>query len=121
MSDASPRPSLFRLSGGGNDFLALAEPRTAPDERQIRSWCRRGLSLGADGLFVLRRQGTDVAMDYFNADGRIAELCLNGTRCAARLARHLGWCESEVRLITGAGPVRASFLDDTTTDRKSVV
>lgn len=115
MSGESPRPSLFRLSGGGNDFLALAEPRTAPAERQIRSWCRRGLSLGADGLFVLRRQGTDVAMDYFNADGRIAELCLNGTRCAARLARHLGWCDSEVRLITGAGPIRARFLDDTTT------
>ncbi|MGH9382216.1 MAG: diaminopimelate epimerase, partial [Thermoanaerobaculia bacterium] len=103
---------LYRLSGGGNDFLALAEPETTPGEERIRAWCSRGLSLGADGLFVLRRRGADVVMDYFNADGRAAELCLNGTRCAARLSRHLGWCDEEVGLITGCGPVRARILDE---------
>lgn len=115
MSPQPHPPSLYRLSGGGNDFLALAEPETMPDEQRIRTWCRRGLSLGADGLFVLRREGPDVVMDYFNADGRSAELCLNGTRCAARLARHLGWCDEQLRLLTGAGPVHARILDETST------
>ena len=32
-------------------------------------------------------------MDYFNSDGYPAALCLNGTRCAAQLAFHLGWAE----------------------------
>lgn len=98
---------LFRLSGAGNDFLALAEPERLPGPEAIRAWCTRGLSLGADGLFILSRRAGTVVMDYFNADGRPAELCLNGTRCAARLAFELGWAEGEVALVTGAGPVTA--------------
>ena len=74
---------FFRLSGSGNDFLALVEPRREPTAGEIRAWCRRGLSLGADGLFVLRRSGGGARMDHFNADGGRADLCINGTRCAA--------------------------------------
>jgi diaminopimelate epimerase len=102
---------LYRLSGGGNDFLALAEPRRAPNAERIRAWCTRGLSLGADGLFVLRRLDGEVTMDYFNADGHPAQLCLNGTRCAARLAFHLGWATDRVEIRTGAGVVIASASD----------
>jgi len=98
---------LHRLSGAGNDFLALAEPAADPVAAEIAAWCRRGLSLGADGLFTLRREGSAVRMAYWNADGHPARLCLNGTRCAARLAFHLGWAAGEVEVRTGAGPVRA--------------
>ena len=44
-------------SGAGNDFLALVEPAADPAPERVRAWCRRGLSIGADGLFVLRRGG----------------------------------------------------------------
>ncbi len=88
---------FFRLSGGGNDFLALVEPIDDPQPDQIRAWCRRGLSLGADGLFVLDRSPDGARMRYFNADGSAASLCLNGTRCAVRLARHLGWIDKSGR------------------------
>jgi len=105
---------FYKLSGGGNDFLALAEPdasdATPPPER-IRAWCRRGVSLGADGLFILRRTPMGVTMDYFNADGYPAELCLNGTRCAAQLAFHLGWNTERVDVRTGAGLVSARRID----------
>jgi diaminopimelate epimerase len=107
--------SFYKVSGSGNDFLALAEPASDPSPERIRAWCRRGISLGADGLFVLRRaHGAEggVAMDYFNADGLPAALCLNGTRCAAQLAFHLGWAEGELRIGTGAGRFTASFLDE---------
>ena len=94
----------FKVSGSGNDFLALAEPPAEPSAGEIRAWCRRGVSLGADGLFVLRRRGAAaVAMDYFNADGLPADLCLNGTRCAVRLALHLGWGADRVTIETPAG------------------
>jgi diaminopimelate epimerase len=98
---------FFRLSGGGNDFLALVEPRREPTAEQIRAWCARGLSLGADGLFLLRHTPTGARMEHFNADGRPATLCLNGTRCAARLAFDLEWAADELIVETGVGPVPA--------------
>ena len=51
-------------------------------------------------------------MDYFNADGLPADLCLNGTRCAAQLAFHLGWAEGTVEMRTAAGVFAARRLDD---------
>jgi diaminopimelate epimerase len=125
--------AFFKVSGSGNDFVALAEPAAEPAPEQIRAWCRRGLSLGADGVFVLRRSGghragadagsgpdadnagsgepAEVVMTYWNAGGDAAELCLNGTRCAAQLAFHLGWAPSAVRVRTGAGTFLACRLD----------
>jgi diaminopimelate epimerase len=110
--------AFFKLSGSGNDFLALADPAgdlPVPGREQIRAWCRRGVSLGADGLFFLRRRPgsaeTEVVMDYWNADGLPADLCLNGTRCAAQLACHLGWATERVRIETAAGPVVARRID----------
>ncbi len=113
----------YRLSGNGNDFLALVEPMEVPSADRIRAWCRRGIGLGADGLFVLRRPPTasdpgideatpTVLMDHFNADGGQAELCLNGTRCAARLAFALGWAEDEIVVETHAGPMRATSVNE---------
>ncbi len=97
----------FRVSGSGNDFLALVEPAQTPTAEQISAWCRRGISLGSDGLFVLRRSPAGATMEYWNADGHPARLCINGTRCAARLAFELGWAREETVIETGAGPVRA--------------
>ena len=57
------------VSGAGNDFIALVE-RPAPAPETIRAWCRRGLSVGADGLFTLHRLARErYALDYANADG----------------------------------------------------
>lgn len=98
---------FFKLSGSGNDFVALPEPAETPGGELIRGWCRRGTSVGADGVFTLRRSPRGVEMVYFNADGRPADLCLNGTRCAAQLAFHLGWAEDRLEVLTAAGAVRA--------------
>lgn len=96
------------VSGGGNDFLALLEPERDPTAAEIAAWCARGLSLGADGVFTLRRLGDErVAMTYWNADGREAALCINGTRCAGRLALARGWGGELLVIETGAGPLRA--------------
>jgi diaminopimelate epimerase len=105
--------AFFKVSGSGNDFVALAEPGDDPTAEQVRAWCRRGVSLGADGVFALRRAGGggDVSMAYWNADGKPVELCLNGTRCAAQLAFHLGWAQDELEVRTPAGPFRAHRLD----------
>ncbi len=100
MSDA------YKVSGAGNDFLVLIEPERDPSTAEVVAWCARGFAFGADGVFVLRRNGPDaVRMDHWNSDGGRVEQCLNGTRCAARLAFDLGWAGDEVVIETGAGPV----------------
>ena len=106
---------LLRTSGAGNDFLVLVEPAAPPASETIRAWCARGVSLGADGVFTIRRvaPGDDgeaaiaIDMTYWNADGGEAALCVNATRCAAQLAFHLGWAEGAVTVRTGAGPFAA--------------
>ena len=104
---------FFKVSGGGNDFVALVESSHEPTAEEIRAVCRRGLSVGADGLFLLDRlSGGCVRMRHFNADGSHASLCLNGTRCAARLAFHLGWATGQVTLTTGAGSIRGEDAGD---------
>ncbi|MEO8502704.1 MAG: diaminopimelate epimerase [Acidobacteriota bacterium] len=104
----------YKVSGSGNDFLALVEPPEVPSAGEIEAWCRRGVSIGADGLFILWQAGGDAVMQYWNADGLPAKLCINGTRCAARLAFELGWATEQVVVQTGAGPVRARPTGDTT-------
>ncbi len=105
--------TFYKLSASGNDFLALVEPESKPTPRQIRAWCRRGLSLGADGVFVLERMAGGARMHYFNGDGAPADLCLNGTGCAARLAFHLGWAEDSIEVETGVGPIIAKLTSPT--------
>lgn len=107
--------AFYRLSGAGNDFLALVEPDRAPSPDRIRRWCRRGLGIGADGLLVLtRRPGEgELALTYYNRDGGEAALCVNGTRCAARLADHLGWSRGSCRILTRAGLVPARAVAPT--------
>jgi len=113
-SDASDLPAggpglpgggVYKVSGAGNDFLALIEPARDPTTAEVAAWCARGFAFGADGVFVLRRDGAAVRMDHWNADGGRVECCLNATRCATRLALELGWAKEEVTLATGAGPV----------------
>ena len=118
-----PMAPFYKLSGAGNDFIALPEPLPAGLEltpATIRTWCTRRLSLGADGLFLLAPAGprrapagragrpATVRMIHYNADGTRADLCINGTRCAARLALELGWARGErLTVVTDAGPIPA--------------
>ena len=56
-----------------------------------RLLCRRGLSVGADGMiFIEPSERYDFKWRFFNADGSEAEMCGNGGRCAARFAHLIG-------------------------------
>ena len=112
---ASEGTPFFLVSGAGNDFIALLG-REAPPAETVRAWCRRGVSVGADGLFSLRRgTGGRYVLDYVNADGARADLCLNAARCAARLAFDQEPSISRVEIETAAGTLTAEPVDDTTT------
>ncbi len=102
---------FYKVSGAGNDFIALIAPDRAPRPEEIRAWCRRGLSLGADGVFTLTRNARGARMVHYNADGGRSDLCLNASRCAARLVFDLGWQEAASELSTDAGVLRARRID----------
>ncbi len=114
MTDRNGTPFFF-VTGAGNDFIALLD-RPIPPLETVKAWCRRGVSVGADGLFSLRRV-TDgrYALDYANADGAQADLCLNAARCAARLAFDQEPSALSVHIETAAGTLTAEPLDETRT------
>ncbi|CAN5314545.1 diaminopimelate epimerase [soil metagenome] len=82
--------------GTGNDFILFADPDGLVDltAAQVASLCDRHFGIGADGLIRAVKSENIAAgaaslaaddaaewfMDYYNADGSIAEMCGNGIR-----------------------------------------
>ncbi len=101
---------FFKMSGGGNDFIAVQDSSFLTPSHAA-ALCARGHSLGADGMFSIDPLAScetpTVAMTYLNADGTRARLCVNATRCAALLAFHLGWATDRVTIVTAAGEIKA--------------
>ena len=82
---------FWKMNGAGNDFIVVDDRRNAvPDHRWpelARTLCQRHLSIGADGLMVVKPPacGGDYRMLFFNSDGSMGEMCGNGARCNIRL------------------------------------
>ena len=102
-----------KMSGTGNDFIIIdnRDKSIADDEMvhlAIRA-CRRGQSVGADGLLLIENdEEFDFAWRFFNSDGSEAEMCGNAARCVARLAYLDGIAGPKSVFRTIAGPIKAS-------------
>lgn len=115
-----PWVECFKMQGSGNDFIIVdnRELRLVPVEMPnwARALCRRAFGVGADGLIFLDtapdHPGVDYVWHFFNADGSRAEMCGNGSRCAAKLAVELGLAGRRHVLGTDAGPIKAEVLPD---------
>ena len=113
MSAARRQPLEFsHYSGAGNDFIVLDERHGASSAHastQARALCRRGVSVGADGLILIGVNGLDAGvsgrMQLWNADGTSAEFSGNAARCAVRYLVDEGLAAGQVRLQTGIGVV----------------
>jgi diaminopimelate epimerase len=74
----------------GNDFLIVEDEGSFEDARALAiALCARTTGVGADGVEYLRWTGErSGSIRLYNADGSIAEISGNGTRCvAAYMAR----------------------------------
>jgi diaminopimelate epimerase len=105
--------AFTKMSGAGNDFIVLDGQAANAIGADLGTWaraaCRRGLSVGADGVLVVRPEGPDrVRVDFLNPDGSVA-FCGNGTRCAARYAASRGYCGDRALLLTRIGEVPAEI------------
>lgn len=81
--------TFTKMQGLGNDFVVLEGPINITPE-EVVALCDRRFGVGADGLLVATN-GEPVRMEYWNADGSVAEMCGNGLRCIARYAYDRGW------------------------------
>jgi diaminopimelate epimerase len=92
----------------GNDFLIVTEEAAADHDwaNLTRRLCARNTGIGADGIEFFAWTGERAGrIRLHNADGSIAEISGNGTRCvAAWMAREHGFQPGdEVEIATDAG------------------
>lgn len=108
---------IAKMSGAGNDFVVLDAAAAASLGDRLVPWiravCRRGISIGADGVIVVEPAGTDrVRVVFRNPDGAEA-FCGNGSRCAARFATLRGFAGTALVLETAWGEIPAVVRDAT--------
>lgn len=107
---------FVKMHGIGNDYVyvnAFAERVPTDDEPAMAALAQamadRHTGVGGDGLIVLMPSAVDgvpLRMRMWNADGSESEMCGNGLRCVAKLARDAGIVTADaVRypIETGAG------------------
>jgi diaminopimelate epimerase len=102
---------IVKMSGAGNDFIVIGREQASSLGTAFDAWvvgvCRRGLSVGADGVVLVTARGDGVAdVRFFNPDGSEA-FCGNATRCAARYVAMRSRCGVELTLHTAIGSVPA--------------
>ncbi|NLD35258.1 MAG: diaminopimelate epimerase [Desulfatiglans sp.] len=103
---------FYKMSGTGNDFILIDNRDEKVPDKEMRHIaqraCRRRDSVGADGMiYIINSDKYDFKWRFFNSDGSEAEMCGNGSRCAARFAILNGIAGEHMTFETIAGLVSA--------------
>jgi diaminopimelate epimerase len=103
---------FYKMQGNGNDFILIDNRRGILKGMKLRDLsiavCNRHYSVGADGLIVIASsRKSDFKWHFFNADGSEAEMCGNGSRCAARFAYLRKIAKKNMSFETLAGIIHA--------------
>jgi diaminopimelate epimerase len=111
--DRATGPVFVKGHGTENDFVLIPDRDGSVEltPERVRAVCDRRAGIGADGVIRVA-PGPDGTffMDYWNADGSVAEMCGNGSRVFARFLVDAGWAApGELRFDTRAG-VRTAWL-----------
>ena len=114
---------IVKGHGTGNDFVVVPDPGADLEltTERIQALAYRHRGVGADGVIRIATAGVlvdagvldalpegvdadDWFMDYYNADGSIAEMCGNGVRVFSHALRALGFTDAtEIPVGTRAG------------------
>ncbi|MFY9588375.1 MAG: diaminopimelate epimerase [Actinomycetota bacterium] len=99
---------FVKSHGAGNDFVLiedLDDQIGMLDGAFVAVVCDRHQGVGGDGLIrIAPSDEADFFMDYYNADGGVAEMCGNGIRCLAKYVSDRGIIGGDhLRVDTRAG------------------
>jgi diaminopimelate epimerase len=109
---------FYKMQGSGNDFILIDNRRDILKGMNLKglavSVCDRHYSVGADGqIVIIPSRKADFKWRCFNADGSEAEMCGNGSRCAARFALLKKIAKKDMAFETLAGTIHAEVKKDT--------
>lgn len=99
------------MHGAGNDFILVDDrAQTFPvcDNVWLARIAARRTGIGCEGVILIQpSEKADFRMRFFNPDGNEVEMCGNGARCVARLAREIGAAPERMKIETIAGVLEA--------------
>jgi diaminopimelate epimerase len=111
---------FFKMNGSGNDFIVIDNREKIVEnigfktEEFVKRICKRGLSIGADGVILIENTDEpdcDFAWRFYNSDGSQASMCGNGSRCAVRFAYLKGIInDTKTVFLTGAGKIYGEIV-----------
>jgi len=109
---------FVKMNGSGNDFIIINNIKRTFSSDEFRKYvpliCRRKFSVGADGVIIIEPSSKyDFKWRFFNSDGSEAEMCGNGSRCAAKFAYIEGITGKNIKFETIAGVIEAEVKEDT--------
>ncbi len=105
-----------KMHGLGNDYIVIDETKGVfiPEDKKNEvsyELCRRGFSIGADGLiFVCPSETEDIRFRIFNSDGSEAEMCGNGIRCFSKYVYDKGILKKDVLDVETLGGTKKVTL-----------
>ncbi len=103
---------FMKWHGLGNDFILLdcRKKNIALTAVAVVAMCDRHVGIGADGVVRIlppRTSEAIAAMEIYNADGTIAEMCGNALRCVAKMLAPENADAPSLRIDTSAGTLEA--------------
>ena len=111
--------TFSKMHGLGNDYIVIDESKKIiiPEEKKpeiVEEICRRGFSVGADGVIFVTPASTenaDIRFRIFNSDGSEAEMCGNGIRCFAKYVYENEIIHTDEMLVETLGGIKEVDLD----------
>jgi len=116
---------ITKYQGSGNDFIIIdnrdnfvykeIEKLGLSINEFVRKLCEQHTSVGADGVILIEKAKNPknhFSWSFFNADGSVAEMCGNGSRCTARFAYEKDIAPKDMVFETIAGEIEAHIVDN---------
>ncbi|CRF48700.1 Diaminopimelate epimerase [Helicobacter heilmannii] len=103
---------LEKYCASGNDFLITHHLKPTNRQALAKELCARHYGFGADGLVVLLPHPEYAyTWEFYNADGSLANMCGNASRCVGLYAYLQGIAPKKHCFLSGAGAIGVEVLE----------